>query len=267
MTIDRNEERESSADSVLTSKERDRERSGPDGAATVDSEWFSLDRTGAGVAVVELDAVVEFCWEFRSDLRRACRVASDCDAGAIVLAGEPGAFAMSGDGESIDDLEATFGAAQELQATFEAVATLGVPVVAATQGEVRGFGLALALCGDLRIGSADSKYGCPTVPPAHLETVGATKRLAAVVGRDRAAEFLLSGTTYGADRMADWGLLNEVATDEPPLDRALALATEFADRETDVYKFMKHAVRAATSPSGADDDGEGLPRTADGIPS
>lgn len=236
--------------------------------SSFEGEGVSLDRSDEGVVTIELDADVEFCWEFRSGLRQACRVASEIEPGAIVLTGEPGAFAMGGDGEAVDDIESTYGAKDELGATFEAVATRGVPVVAATRGPVRGFGLALALCADIRIGGQDSTYGCPIVPPAHLETVGATKRLAATVGRDRAAEFLLSGTTYDAERMADWGLLNEVASDETAVDRAQSLAETFAGRQTVVYKYMKHAVRAATTPAGgdADDGSSGLPRRSDGIP-
>lgn len=275
MNSNRNQGRDPPTNSSLTNTRpgRDRDESGdahasaPDCPSAFDGEGVSLADSDEGVVTIELDADVEFCWEFRSALRRACRIVNEVEPGAVVLTGEPGAFAMGGDAEAIDDIETTYGAKDELGATFEALATRGVPVVAATRGPVRGFGLALALCADLRIGSTDSEYGCPIVPPAHLETVGATKRLAATVGRDRAAEFLLSGKTYGAERMVDWGLLNGVADGEATVERATSLAEEFAGRPTDVYQHMKHAVRAATARTGIEgDDSSEPPWASDGIP-
>lgn len=251
-----------STNSVLTKTKPRRDRSDararPDGSgetdpSAFDSRWLSLERTDEGVVTVELDADVEFGWEFRSDLRRACRVASVDNPNAVLLTGEPGAFDMGGQS---DDLE-SFGAREELGATLETVTTFGAPVVAATRGDVRGFGVALVLCADIRIGDSRGEYGCPGLSADHLAAVGATKRLAATVGRDRAVEFVHSGETYDAERMVDWGLLNGAADDEAAVERAMSLAEEFAGRPTVAYEHMKHAVRAATSAPGSDPDGSG----------
>ncbi|PSP80461.1 hypothetical protein BRC81_01860 [Halobacteriales archaeon QS_1_68_20] len=222
-----------------------------DGSSVYDGRRVSVDVTDEGVAVTEL-AAGTYDWEFRSELRRACRATSEVEPNAIVVTGEPEAFAITEDDADGDD--DGYGAEQELQATCDACATLGVPVIGAPRGNVRGYGMALALCTDLRIGGASSEYCCGGVPPRRLRATGVTKRLVATVGRDRTREFVHSDRTFDAETMADWGLLNYVVDDDAVLDRALALATEFAGRPTDAFEHMKHAVRAATSVSDPDVD-------------
>ncbi len=222
----------------------DRPGDGPPPSA-YDGERVSMELTDDDVAVVEL-ASGAYDWEFRSELRRACRATSEAEPNAIVVTGDAGAFSITDD-DGADERDA-FGAEGELQATCDACATLGVPVIGAPRGDVRGYGLALSLCTDLRVGGESSEYCCGGVPANRLRATGVTRRLVATVGRDRTREFVHSGATYDAGEMADWGLLNYVVDDDDAiLDRALSLAGDFAEHPTDAYEHMKHAVRAATT--------------------
>lgn len=108
-------------------------------------------------------------------------------------------------------------------AAVERVAALDPPVIAAINGDALGLGLALALACDLRIAAQGARLGVPQFP-AH--PAGLTQRLPRLIGRGKALELLLLGTTLSATEAAQCHLVNAVA---PPAG-ALAQAQDWAQR-------------------------------------
>jgi enoyl-CoA hydratase/carnithine racemase len=98
--------------------------------------------------------------------------------------------------------------ANETMGKFE-----GLPkvVVAAINGHCLGGGLEIALCCDFRI-AADGAYkiGLPEVTLGLLPGTGGTQRLPRLIGRQKALELMLRGTTLSPQEAKEAGIVDEV---------------------------------------------------------
>ncbi len=84
-------------------------------------------------------------------------------------------------------------------------------VVAALAGHAVGGGLEIAMAADIRVARAGAgKTGLPEVRLGVLPGTGGTQRLARLVGKSRAIELMATGSTFGFDRAAELGLVNEL---------------------------------------------------------
>jgi len=127
----------------------------------------------------------------------------------------------------------------------DGAATLGglaKPVIAALHGEVRGWGLALALACDLRIASSAATLVVPALAPGAFPGGGVTQRLARTVGVARALELVLLGTPLAAAQAAEWGLVNAVVTPARLHATVEALARRLAARGPLALRLAKEAV-------------------------
>jgi enoyl-CoA hydratase/carnithine racemase len=84
-------------------------------------------------------------------------------------------------------------------------------VIAAIGGHCLGGGFEIALCCDFRI-AADGGYriGLPEVTLGLLPGTGGTQRLPRLIGRQRALELMLRGTTLLPQEAKDTGLIDEL---------------------------------------------------------
>jgi len=126
-----------------------------------------------------------------------------------------------------------------------AVAALPQPVVAAIDGEARGWGLALALACDLRIVTTRAVLSAPDLIEGRLPGGGVTQRLPRIVGAGRAAAMLLLGTRIRAREALAWGLAGEVVPPGRLARAAEALARGLAERGPIALRYAKEAVRRA----------------------
>lgn len=94
--------------------------------------------------------------------------------------------------------------------TYEKLAALPIPTLAAIEGYALGGGLELALACDLRLASSNAKMGLPEITLGIMPGAGGTVRLARLIGSARAKEMIFMGRTVDADRAFAWGLVNEV---------------------------------------------------------
>lgn len=84
-------------------------------------------------------------------------------------------------------------------------------VIAALNGHCVGGGLEIALACDLRIARAGGgKIGLPEVNLGVLPGTGGTQRLARLVGKPKAIQMMVEGTTFDMDRAEELGLVNYV---------------------------------------------------------
>lgn len=100
------------------------------------------------------------------------------------------------------------------------------PVVAAIEGACVAGGLELALCADLRVGSADSYYGVYNRRFGIPLVDGGTYRLPKVIGQGHANDMILTGRRVDAAEAKTIGLINRVAEPGNTIERALDLANE-----------------------------------------
>lgn len=150
---------------------------------------------------------------------------------AVIMYGGPKMFAAGADikemaAMSYQDMER---ASHLLQRSFNAVADLPMPVVAAVTGFALGGGCELALSADLRVVGQKAKLGQPEVLLGVIPGLGGSQRLPRLIGPSRAKDLILTGRHVAAEEAASIGLADRVVPDEAVYDEALALATHFAE--------------------------------------
>jgi enoyl-CoA hydratase len=106
------------------------------------------------------------------------------------------------------------------------IETLGKPVVAAMNGDAFGGGLELAEACALRVAVRGARLGHPEVRIGAVAGFGGTTRLPRLIGKGRAAEYLLTGRPMGAEEAARVGLLNRITEAETLLSETETLVRE-----------------------------------------
>jgi 3-hydroxyacyl-CoA dehydrogenase / enoyl-CoA hydratase / 3-hydroxybutyryl-CoA epimerase len=109
------------------------------------------------------------------------------------------------------------------QKTFDRIAALPFPTVAAIHGVAVGGGFEVALACDYRIASLDSatKVGLPETMLGILPAWGGSTRLPRLVGLPNALDAILAGKQYAAKEAKKLGMVDEIAYAE----RLIGLAT------------------------------------------
>jgi len=108
-----------------------------------------------------------------------------------------------------------------INATLE---KLRQPVIAAINGAAMGGGLELAISCTLRVVAESAKMAIPEVKLGIIPGTGGTQRLPRLIGKGRAAEYLLTGDIIEAQDAYTMGLVNKVASDGKVLEAAEELA-------------------------------------------
>src|SRR5579863_2641931 len=103
------------------------------------------------------------------------------------------------------------------------------PVVAAVNGPVAGMGFALMMSCDVRFLAQDARVGTTFARLGLVAEYGLSWLLPRSIGRGHALELMMSGRIIGSDEALRIGLVQEVVTGQPVLDRALAWAHDVAD--------------------------------------
>jgi enoyl-CoA hydratase len=141
------------------------------------------------------------------------RIQEDSSIRCVILtgAGEK-AFVAGADILEISGLNAEEGErfARHGQAVFDAIETVGKPVIAAVNGYALGGGCELAMACTLRVSSENAVFGQPEVKLGIIPGYGGTQRLPRLVGKGRAMEMLLTGETISASVALQIGLVNRV---------------------------------------------------------
>jgi enoyl-CoA hydratase/carnithine racemase len=175
------------------------------------------------------------------------------DARCLVITGADPAFCsgddvkkvMAGAGERVSR-----GLRAEPRLTPAAAALLesDVPVIAAVNGAAVGWGMELALLADIRIASERAKFGELFVKRGLCCDVAGIGRLAALIGRERAAELLFTGRIIDAAEAKELRLVSRVVAHEELLPAALELAAVIAANPPLAVAKLKQGLRRALDP-------------------
>ncbi|WP_224447961.1 enoyl-CoA hydratase/isomerase family protein [Haloprofundus salilacus] len=179
-----------------------------------------------GVSTIRLDrpeklnAMTLEMWTAVAD---GVRRADDEGARAIVLTGSGRAFCAGDDIESLADIENPRDVrelADTVLGCFGAIEHSPVPVVAKANGSAYGGGFELLISADLTVVPRDTVFALPETRIGAYPFYGA-KRLARLIGRQRAADLALTGRELDAEEAVDWGLFAR-AVDENDVDDAVS---------------------------------------------
>src|SRR6266851_1271262 len=145
-------------------------------------------------------------------------------------------FAMS----DLDTQNAFVMCANEAMGKFESTPKV---VVAAINGHCLGGGLEMALCCDFRIAAEGSyRIGLPEVTLGLLPGTGGTQRLPRLIGRQKALDLMLRGTTLPPQDALAAGIVDEVAPAAQLVDKALERLRAYATGPTFAIGRIKQAV-------------------------
>jgi enoyl-CoA hydratase len=105
---------------------------------------------------------------------------------------------------------------------------LDKPVIAAVEGFAVAGGLELAIWCDLRVASAEARFGvfCRRFGVPLVD--GGTVRLPRLIGQGRAMDLILTGREVGSDEALAMGLVNRVVPVGAALEAAVAWGQELA---------------------------------------
>ncbi len=118
------------------------------------------------------------------------------------------------------------------------------PVVAAVQGAAAGFGLSLVLAADLALAAEDTVFTSGYILLGTSPDGGMTATLPHVVGLKHAAELMLLGDRFDAQRALALGLVNRVVAADALAGEAAALAARLAAGPTHAYGRTKGLLQA-----------------------
>jgi len=207
-----------------------------------------LTEVDEGVAVVRInrpDKMNALNASVRKELREVFeRIKSDAAVSAVIVTGSgEKAFVAGADIEELSRLNEGTGRtfAEEGQALYNLIETLGKPVIAAVNGYALGGGCELALACHIRIASDRAKFGQPEVNLGIIPGYGGTQRLPRLVGKGRAAELILTGDQIDAAEALRIGLVNKVVPAAELIPAAKQMARVICTKGP---RAVGHALRA-----------------------
>lgn len=167
--------------------------------------WLSIDRPEAYNAlsrqvVDELDTALD-------------SAAADSDVKVLVIKSRKN-FASGADIREMADLTPGEALKFSFGGTFDKLARMKIPTVAAIEGYALGGGMELALACDYRIACADAKMGFPEITLGIMPGAGGTFRLPQLVGEAKAKELIYLGNQITAKEALDIGLVNRVESQD-----------------------------------------------------
>lgn len=111
---------------------------------------------------------------------------------------------------------------------FDFIEKLSTPVIALVNGFALGGGLELAMSCHFRIASENAKMGLPEVSLGVIPGYGGTQRLPQLIGKGRAMELIMTAQMIDANTAKNYGLVNEVVSQEELLEYGNSLAQKIA---------------------------------------
>jgi enoyl-CoA hydratase len=177
---------------------------------------------------------------------------ADAKIGCMVITGSDKAFAAGADIKEMADktfIEAFLG---DLAATWDRVAHVRKPVIAAVAGFALGGGCELAMECDIIIAADNAKFGQPEIKLGIIPGIGGTQRLTHAVGKAKAMDLILTGRMMDAAEAERSGLVARVVPAASLLDEAMKVAETIASMSLPSVLAAKEAVNRAFETSQAE---------------
>ncbi|MEO7126614.1 MAG: enoyl-CoA hydratase/isomerase family protein [Nakamurella sp.] len=212
--------------------------------------WLQLSRPARGNALT-----THLLESLREQLRS---IAEGRGIKVVVLSGAGDVFCSGADLAEFKsglDPQGSLNRVRLVSEILTQIRRLEQPTIAAVNGAAIGAGWGLAMVCDLCFTVVDAKFCIPEIAKGFRLPGIIVRRLVGVVGSTRAAEIVMGGASYDAERAVDWGWASRIFGDRSALsDGTWQVATEWASRP-------RRALAAAVTPlrQGPDRDPSPLP--------
>jgi len=181
-------------------------------------------------------------------------------ARALVITGVGRAFCAGDDVKQIlgssapvpDEFRERSKATGGLTPAADALLHTDIPVIAAVNGPAVGWGMELALMADIRVASANAKFGELFVIRGLCCDAPGLGRLAQLVGRERAAELLFTGEVIDAQTAKEIGLVSRCVEHDALMPTALEIAHKIANNPPLAVQALKAGLRRTLEPDWRD---------------
>jgi enoyl-CoA hydratase/carnithine racemase len=171
--------------------------------------------------------------------------AADADANvrAILLHGAPDCFTA---GNDINDfVKGPFGGeGSPTWQLFKALPAVTKPVVAAVGGLAVGIGVTMLLHCDLVYAAKGARFQMPFVPIGIVPEFGSTFLLPLMAGHQRAAELLMLGQPFSAEKAHELGIVTAVVSQDTLFAEAEKAAATLAALPRESLRLTKRLMRA-----------------------
>jgi enoyl-CoA hydratase/carnithine racemase len=184
----------------------------------------------------------EMMEEIASELER---LDPDPEVRSIVIAGSEKVFAAGADIKAMSERSFEEALRHPAASFWRRVAAVKTPLIAAVSGYALGGGCELALACDMIVASDTALFGQPEITLGIIPGGGGSQRLARVLGKQRAMEYVLTGRRFDAEMALEMGLVNKVVKKGGWLQEALELARTVAERPPIAARLAKQAVLTA----------------------
>ena len=161
----------------------------------------------------------------------------------IVITGSEKAFAAGADIKMMQDKNFSEVFLEDLfTSDSDRISRIRKPIIAAVSGYALGGGCELAMMCDFIICSDTAKFGQPEINLGTIPAAGGTQRLVKSVGKSKAMELVLSGSTINAEEALNYGLVSKVVPLEDLDKETINLAENIAKKSLPILILAKEAI-------------------------
>jgi len=173
---------------------------------------------------------------------------------AVILTGADGFFCAGGNlnrllANRARPPEVQRDSINELHALCRSLAACPKPVIAAVEGAAAGAGLSIALGCDLVVAGRSAKFVMSYVKVGLSPDGGGSWLASRALSRQSAAQMLLLGDAFSAERLFALGLVNQVVDDHAALAAALEIAQKIERLSPHAIAQIKRLIAGAATAS------------------
>ena len=166
----------------------------------------------------------------------------DAQVRAVLIHGAADCFCSGNDVG--DFLKRPAGGVPAAKALFDALPSMKKPVVAAVGGPAVGIGSTMLLHCDLVYAAPNARFQLPFVPLGLVPEFGSTFVLPLLAGYQRAAELLLLGQPFTAQKAYEAGIVTEVVPQEQLIEHSLKIASALAALPPESMRLTKRLMKS-----------------------
>lgn len=170
---------------------------------------------------------------------------ADEKIGCIVVTGSEKAFAAGADIKEMSSLTYPQTYKDDFITSWERIARVRKPVIAAVAGYALGGGCELAMMCDFILAADNARFGQPEIQLGVMPGAGGTQRLTRFVGKSKAMEMCLTGRFMDAEEAERAGLVSRVVPLVDLVDEALRTAQKIAEFSLPSVMMTKESVNRA----------------------